>query len=178
MTATEQIVACIRAERYGAAFSGIATQTKIPKINLEHALHGMLNRKELELHGGRYRIPAPIDPESIPKEVPMAETKRCSACGKDKPIADFYNKHGRCKPCYGIRQKAREALKPTVAAKSTPKAAAARAEPDLELPAAARISLHMADAMVELRTDPDITVAITPSQMDVICTWWKSKRAA
>lgn len=38
-----------------------------------------------------------------------SRAKACSACGKDKPLSDFYDGQGRCKPCYGEMQKAAKA---------------------------------------------------------------------
>lgn len=107
MTPPERILGCVRRDPFnGTSFAGIAAAIQIPEINLEHTLRGMLNRKEIELHGGRYHIPKPIDPDATLEEAPMAETKRCRACDKDKPVTEFYDGHGKCKPCFIIHNKA------------------------------------------------------------------------
>jgi hypothetical protein len=189
MTPSERVLAYVRQQSHGASFLGIAMTIKVPEEHLQHVLRGMLNRKELELLNTRYFIPKPA--EAI-EETPMAETKRCRACDKDKPASEFYDGHAKCKPCFNIHNKANAEArkqregKPAPVAKAvkprkahTPPERVKNSSPaDLDLPATAGITLRMGNAVVELRTDPDVIVPITPSQMDAICSWWKARRAA
>lgn len=54
------------------------------------------------------------------QETDMAsQTKVCTECDKRKPIADFYAKQGKCKPCYNARQAKLKAARTGAAPKRT-----------------------------------------------------------